>query len=204
MSRGSMVSRPRAHRKTLGIEVPVPICNAERTKQLFPRIILGELAGQPGNDRGGEIRIGIGVVENLSWRVRHGAVENELGPIGAKRHIEKCLLLAVLNSLIPIKSGVHIQKALSRDGFLSVIDVRNTAIGKEIQNRMIETVKYSVLVEHADQRADYGLCRRVYLMWNICGVGCVIGLGDNSPVTDNKQTVKALAFPIGDKPSERG
>jgi hypothetical protein len=50
--------RPRAHRKTLGIAVPVPICNAERTKQLFPRIILGELAGQPGNDRGGEIRIG--------------------------------------------------------------------------------------------------------------------------------------------------
>jgi threonyl-tRNA synthetase len=111
--------------------------------------------------------------------VRHGAVENELGPIRAKHNIAKRLLIAVLNSLIPIKSGGHVQKALNRDGFLSVIDVRNTVIGKEIQNRTIETVKYSVVLEHADQRADDRLCRRVYLMRNICGVGCVIGLGDN-------------------------
>jgi hypothetical protein len=64
------------------------------------------------------------------------------------------LFLAIFKSLIPIKPRRHVQKVLNRDGFLSVVDIRDREIGEKIQRWMVETVKQAVLVNHSDPSAD--------------------------------------------------
>src|SRR5260221_6289610 len=135
--------------------------------------------------------------------MRHGTIENELGPIGASLQIDTRLLLAVFKSLIPIEPGSHVQKVLNRDGLLSVIDIRNMAIDEKIQHWMIETVEQAVLVDHPEKSACNRLCGREYLVRNLRRVGSVIGLCDNPPMTHDQQTVKAVTSAIADKLGER-
>jgi hypothetical protein len=148
------------------------------------------------------MRIAAVVVEKLPRLMRHRTVENELGPIGASFQIPDGLLLAALESLIPVKPRGHVQKVLNRDGLLFVVDIGDVAIGEKIQHRMIETVELAVLVDHADQSADDCFGARMNVVRKSRRVGRVSSLSHNPPVTHDEQTVKAMASPKVDERSE--
>ena len=135
------------------------------------------------------MRVAAVVLERRARRLRHRLVEDELLPVRAPLHRQKRLRHAVVQPLLPLKAGRHVQQMPDGDGLLAVVEIRDGPGWKKLQHATIQAVEQSILECNGDQGTGHGLGSRIDAMLVAAAERRVIGFSDDPAVPCHQQAV---------------